>query len=166
MVTQAGVLSTTSLVEDVQPPVAVIPAYKPPAGLATMVRDILSAGFIHDVIIMNDGSGDGYDSVFDDLRQIEGVTLLSHMVNLGKGAALRTAFTFAGCTFRNTVGIVTADADGQHLVPDILSVARTLFLTRRALVLGVRQMAGDIPSEADSATPLHATSCAPSPAKS
>ncbi len=48
---------------------------------------------------------------------IQGVYLLSHLVNLGQGAALQTGIEFArklGCKY-----VVTFDADGQHCADDI-----------------------------------------------
>ena len=52
--------------------------------------------------------------------------LLSHGINKGKGAALKTAFTYIKNL--NTDGIiVTADSDGQHKVSDIVKVEILLF---------------------------------------
>jgi glycosyltransferase involved in cell wall biosynthesis len=125
--------------------VLVIPAYKPSPSLPEIVNQLIVSSLINHVVVVNDGSGLDYISIFDQLSVMADVTILHHMVNLGKGAALRTGFNFAGCVFPASVGVVTADADGQHLVPDILAVADALARNGRALVVGARQLEGDIP---------------------
>ena len=54
---------------------------------------------------------------------VEKVTLLRHAVNLGKGAALKTAINYALCNYPGLLGVITADADGQHHPDDIERVA-------------------------------------------
>ena len=44
---------------------------------------------------MDDGSGSEYRNLFDRLSQYSGVHVLRHAINLGKGAALKTAINFA-----------------------------------------------------------------------
>jgi putative flippase GtrA len=66
-------------------------------------------------------------------------------VNLGKGAALKTGMNHAACASPEAAGVVTADADGQHAVADVLKTARALAERRTHLVLGTRGFAGDVP---------------------
>ena len=73
------------------------------------------------------------------------VQLLRHAVNLGKGAALKTAFNHVLCTYPELAGVVTADADGQHHPDDIERVAETLLARPDALVLGARTFGEDVP---------------------
>jgi putative flippase GtrA len=70
---------------------------------------------------------------------------VKHAVNLGKGAALKTGFNHIFVNDPETAGIVTADADGQHAVPDILRVAERLANEPDRLVLGVRAFDGRVP---------------------
>ena len=63
----------------------------------------------------------------------------------GKGAALKTGMNFALVTFPGCLGVVTADADGQHSVEDILRVAGALRERRDALILGVRAFDANVP---------------------
>lgn len=65
-------------------------------------------------------------------------TLPSHGRNLGKSAALKTGMTHAA-TESPGCGMVTADADRQHHLEDISSVAGRLERASGTLVLGVRQ---------------------------
>ena len=64
--------------------------------------------------------------------------LLEHAVNLGKGAALKTGLQYAYANFVGLIGVVTADADGQHLLEDVLKVARSLESRPKSLVIGTR----------------------------
>lgn len=126
-------------------PVVIIPAYKPAIELPAICQKILESDLVQAVIVVDDGSGSEWQSIFVEVEGLSGTTLLRHMINLGKGSALRTAFNYAGCAFPKSVGVVTADADGQHLVPDILAVAEALSEQQKHLVLGARQMAPDVP---------------------
>ena len=122
--------------------VVVIPSYCPGAALPCLVRQ-LSAGVYRAIVIVDDGSGPEYRSVFEEVSHIPGVRLLRHAVNLGKGAALKTAFNSVLCEDSEAVGAVTADADGQHSAQDIRRVAQRLQAGARALVMGVRQFDAD-----------------------
>ena len=65
------------------------------------------------VVVVDDGSA---DKTFETANKHE-VTVLKHIVNLGKGAALKT-----GCEYAVNKGaeiMVFIDADGQHLPSDI-----------------------------------------------
>jgi GtrA-like protein len=71
--------------------------------------------------------------------------VLRNAVNIGKGAALKLGLNFALTRFRDLRGIVTADADGQHRLKDIVGVANQLAATPHNLVLGVRTFGAGTP---------------------
>jgi glycosyltransferase involved in cell wall biosynthesis len=121
-----------------------IPAYKPGLPLLQVIA-ALAATDIPAIIVVNDGSGPEFQGVFQQAAALPRVHLLQHAVNLGKGAALKTGMNYALCAFPDHIGLVTADADGQHHPEDILKVAHRLETKPRALVLGVRQFSGDVP---------------------
>jgi putative flippase GtrA len=73
------------------------------------------------------------------------VHVLRHAVNLGKGRALKTGFNFVLDRFPHLLGVVTADADGQHRVEDVVRVAEALEASPRRTVLGCRQFVGAVP---------------------
>jgi len=115
--------------------VIVLPAYEPDprfVGLVAPLKD-----HFRSLVIVNDGSRRAA-SVFSSLPEAEGLHLLDHPVNRGKGAALKTAFDAVMRLFPDAVGAITADADGQHLPKDILNVSRALLASPDRLVLGVR----------------------------
>lgn len=124
--------------------VALIPAYKPDKKLIDVIGE-LSKSAIKQIILVNDGSGPDFDSIFEEARKSEKVIYLKHAVNLGKGIALKTGFNHYYCEFPEYDGIVTADADGQHASDDILKVAETLTQNPDSLIMGSRMFSKDIP---------------------
>ena len=113
----------------------IIPSYKPDDKLINTLSGILAAGF-EDIIVVDDGGGDKYARFFDEAGKL-GCTVLRHEVNRGKGAALKTAFSFFAEKRGDFAGAVTADADGQHLPEDIAAVAAEMKRTGK-VVLGSR----------------------------
>ena len=98
------------------------------------------------VIVVDDGSSPAHKDVFAALADKPRLHLLRHAVNLGKGQALKTAFNYFLVSLpENHVGVVTADADGQHLVDDVRKVASALADTPGQLVLGRRRLRGTVP---------------------
>jgi glycosyltransferase involved in cell wall biosynthesis len=124
--------------------VVVIPAYQPGRALVDLVRELAGAGMIA-VVVVDDGSGLQYRSIFDEIRCFEDVRVLRHAINLGKGAALKTGINYALVEYPGLTGIVTADADGQHNPADLRSVARRFAQSPEALVLGTRTFEGSVP---------------------
>jgi len=93
---------------------------------------------------VDDGSRPEKQVIFEKLAHLRGCTVLHHEVNLGKGAALKTAFRYLLDQYpAGLAGCVTADGDGQHLVKDILAVAETLKQNPDSLVLGCRVFGGE-----------------------
>lgn len=124
--------------------VVLIPAYQPGEALSRLVGELLESS-LEALVIVDDGSGAAYESLFAQLAAHDRVYLLRHAVNLGKGAALKTGMNFALVNFPSCRGVVTADADGQHDAADILRVAEALRQDSHALLLGVREFRRDVP---------------------
>lgn len=117
-------------------PTLIVPAYQPDAGLVEALSNLRNS-FSH-IIVVNDGSPRQCQPIFDTLKCCEGVTVLEHAVNLGKGAALKTAFNHILLRDPLTSGVVTMDADGQHCCDDVRRVALALSHSPQSLSLGVR----------------------------
>ena len=96
-------------------------------------------------MIVDDGSGPGFRDIFASVAEFPKVQVLRHAVNLGKGAALKTAFNHVAVHLPGPGGVVTADADGQHHPDDIERVARRLERHPDSLVLGSRSFGKDVP---------------------
>ena len=113
----------------------IIPAYKPDEKLISTLNDLTVAGF-SDILVVDDGSGTEFAPIFDQVKEIPACTLLRHPVNRGKGAALKTAMTYFLDNRPEQAGVVTADADGQHLAKDIAAVSGAMAESGK-VVLGV-----------------------------
>jgi glycosyltransferase involved in cell wall biosynthesis len=125
--------------------VVLIPAYEPADTLTTLVRELISSPQIQAVVVVNDGSTSNAKATFHDIETIAGGHVLRHAVNLGKGAALKFGLNFVACTFPEAAGVVTADADGQHLAKDIVRTADALVANRDELILGARSFDTSVP---------------------
>ena len=117
-----------------------IPAYNPDEELLALVRN-LRTKFTH-VLVIDDGSASG--DVFGHVESLGGM-VLHHVANRGKGAALRTGMAWIVEHWMHVMGIVTADADGQHSVADIGRIADALENQEPRLVLGTRSFRKDVP---------------------
>lgn len=118
-------------------PIIVIPAYNPDERLLTLVRSLLQeAENDQFILIIDDGSENS--SVFAQLPVGPNIKVLRHEKNQGKGGALKTAFRWVLENCPDTIGVVTADADGQHLPEDIFAVMRAFSQQPNALWLGSR----------------------------
>lgn len=118
-------------------PVAVIPAYKPLSVVINIAKELINSKSFQGVVCVNDGSGKEFDYIFSELKTL-GVIVETHAVNLGKGTALKTGFNAALNNFPESCGIVTLDADGQHLSKDVINIADNLLITNNTLITGGR----------------------------
>lgn len=127
-------------------PVIIIPAYQPGQELKTLVDELVK-DTTQKIIIVNDGSTGEALSVFNSISaQSQQVEILHHAVNLGKGQALKTAFNHFLIHYgKDSTGVVTADADGQHVTEDILRVLKALQEHPRAICLGSRDLGENVP---------------------
>ena len=148
--------------------IVLIPAYEPGQSLLELLRDLsdyscdhngdrdhdsshnLSGSHAHDtsIIVVDDGSGPDYATIFDEARSF--ATVLTHKENRGKGAALKTGLSYIKKSsiekyFGPDIVIVTMDADGQHRVADAMKVCAVARSHPGALVLGGRSFTGKIP---------------------
>jgi glycosyltransferase involved in cell wall biosynthesis len=124
--------------------VFLIPCYKPTDILFRLIGELRRTSDSH-IVIVDDGSGADYAAIFGRVRQMTGVTLLTNAVNLGKGAALKHGMNYILVNYPECIGVVTADADGQHAVADILHVAATLQADPERVVFGGRAFDAVVP---------------------
>jgi len=89
----------------------VIPALNAEQTIAAVVRNCKAVN--EHVLVVDDGSADRTADVARDA----GADVVSHPINRGKGAALKTGFAYA--LDHGFDAVVTLDADGQHLPAEI-----------------------------------------------
>lgn len=123
----------------------VIPAYEPSSALVDIVEQLSHHPF-RSIVIVDDGSDQKSQTMFDQVAGVERVTLLRHEINRGKGAALKSAFRhICDNDAKHTRCIITLDADGQHKIKDIIAIAHECGTDSDKLVMGIRTFSEDIP---------------------
>lgn len=95
----------------------IIPAYNEEASIGDVIRDLLRSGAnsYADILIVNDNSTDHTAQVIEGFGGR--VLLISHIFNMGYGAALKTGYSYAeknGYQY-----IIQMDGDGQHSTENI-----------------------------------------------
>ena len=134
----------------------IIPAYQPDEKLIATIHKLVESGF-QDILVVDDGSRESCNTIFDAVEQIKECTLLRHRVNQGKGAALKTAIKYFNENRTEKAVVVTVDADGQHLVKDIEAVA-SVALESKKVVFGVRNFSSpNVPTKSKLGNQITAT---------
>ncbi|MBQ8208634.1 MAG: bifunctional glycosyltransferase family 2/GtrA family protein [Clostridia bacterium] len=114
----------------------IVPSLDPDEKLMKVIEELEKEGF-DDIIVVNDGSHEEKLCNFPDPAEHPSCTVLTHPFNRGKGAALKTAFTYFLENRGDRLGVVTVDGDNQHLPKDVRACAEKMVETKD-LVLGVR----------------------------
>lgn len=112
---------------------ALIPAYNEEAHIGEVVNR--TRHFVSNVLVIDDGSTDQTAA----LARKAGAEVLSHQVNQGKGAAIRTGFRHLADGPANW--IILLDGDAQHLPEEIPGFWEPA--TRAKLIVGNRMKAAD-----------------------
>jgi len=136
---------TNASIQDLSGITLVIPAFEPSTDLIDIVNKLLKYAF-RLIVVVDDGSGPNFKAIFDKLQLVPSVTILSHDINRGKGAALKYAFRYILEHDSNlTHSIITLDSDGQHGEKDVVDIADKAKINREKLILGVRAFDNDVP---------------------
>jgi glycosyltransferase involved in cell wall biosynthesis len=101
------------------------------------VRAADSCGLEKEIVLVNDASTDGTSDVLKKLPQADGLKIISHPFNRGKGAALRTALEHATGDI-----ILIQDADLEYDPSDYPNLLRPILDHRADVVYGSRFTGG------------------------
>ena len=126
--------------------IALIPAYKPNIQLLEFVKGIEENDM--DCLIVNDGSGEEYLSLFHKIERETEARVLSFPENRGKGAALKAGMEYLqkeNAGLQGDFTLITLDADGQHLLKDALNLLFVAEEKKDTLILGSRTQSKDSP---------------------
>ena len=113
----------------------IIPAHNEENNIAKVIGKVKK--YSKNIVLVDDGSR---DNTYDVAKK-EGIIVLKHIVNLGKGAALKTGADYA--VENGADVLVFIDSDGQHdpaEIPNFLSG-----LDGVDIVFGSRKRAGQMP---------------------
>ena len=101
---------------------AAIPCYNEALAIGSVVLKLKARKYVDEVLVVDDGSTD--DTV--EVATAAGAAVVSHEVNKGYGAAIRTCFNYA--KENNFDVMVILDGDGQHdpsYIPDFIKAMKT-----------------------------------------
>lgn len=121
--------------------VVIIPVYQPDETLAVLVDQLWMQQY--QIVVVDDGSGEKYRQIFDCIKDI--CVVLTHPVNRGKGAAVKTALRYIQKEMWDCKVIAVMDADGQHLAEDLAGLFARSEAHPYTLVLGVRAVGKEMP---------------------
>lgn len=116
--------------------VAVIPAYNEARHISRIIAEVKK--YVDLTIVVDDGS---IDTTFKKATAADIVS--KHIINLGKGAALRTGFEIA--LKNNADIIITLDADSQNNPTDIPKFINALNESKADIVIGARSFNKNMP---------------------
>ena len=113
----------------------VIPSYNESKHISDVIKK--TKKYTHNIIVVDDGSK---DNTYDIAKRL-GVYVLKNIVNMGKGAALKTGCDFA---MKNKADIIIAmDADGQHNPDDIPRILEAI--NDKGIVFSYRRFTKQMP---------------------
>lgn len=113
-------------------PAVIIPVYNHGRQIGEVIHQALKLGL--PVFVVDDGST---DSTAEIIETMDGITVLRHLVNQGKGAALLTGF--AAAVEKKCDWAITLDGDGQHNPEDARNLLNAVNNDERCIVIGERQ---------------------------
>lgn len=119
----------------------IVPAFEPDEKLIGVISGIRD-NTDYRIVVVNDGSSADKDDIFAFCEK--NAEVITHEKNKGKGAALKTAFAHIKEKNESCI-IVTADADGQHKLEDIVRVADAVSEHPDSVVMGCRKFTGRVP---------------------
>lgn len=120
--------------------VILIPAYEPDERLVELVERLSTEDL--GILVVDDGSSRRCDPIF---AKVEKQAVVLHAEkNGGKGSALKLGMSVLREKFPEATHFITADADGQHTVTDILRVRKELE-DGASFVLTMRNLHKNIP---------------------
>lgn len=119
----------------------IVPAYQPDETLEAVADQLWVCRY--QIIVVDDGSGEEYRQIFERIKDI--CVVLTHSVNRGKGAAIKTALRYIQKEMWDCKEIAVMDADGQHLTEDLAGLFACSEAHQRTLVLGVRTIGKEMP---------------------
>ncbi len=113
-----------------------IPVYNERDSIQELLRRVAAVPVPKEIIVVNDCSHDGTGEILDTL-QIEGLRVIHHSHNQGKGAAIRTALSAA----TGDLSIIQ-DADLEYDPDEYAKLLHPILAGTAEVVYGVRNLNG------------------------
>lgn len=124
----------------------VVPVFNEHTTIERVLRMLASCPIVGQIIVVNDASSDGTDSVLERIaeereqpfwtsRLPAGLTTISHPTNRGKGAALKSGFPEARLRW-----VAIQDADTEYEPMDMIRLMNATIVDRATVVYGSRYL--------------------------
>ncbi len=110
----------------------VMAAYNEGAIIKSTLQNLFDAGY-KNILVIDDGSSDNTRAE----AMSAGVEVITHIINRGQGASLRTGIEYLRKTYNPDI-IITFDSDGQHNAEDIPKLITPIINDTADIVLGSR----------------------------
>jgi glycosyltransferase involved in cell wall biosynthesis len=111
----------------------IVPVYNEAAHVDELLQAIQDSPVPKEIVVVDDGSTDGTREKLQALPPIEGLTIVFHEKNCGKGAAVRTALAYARGEY-----VLIQDSDLEYDPQDYPALLRPLEEGKASVVYGVR----------------------------
>ena len=118
--------------------VVIIPVYNHAATVSDVIHRAQRHGF--PVIVVDDGSS---DATYENIKAIQGIQVVRHRNNLGKGAALLSGMREAIKSAADWA--ICLDADGQHDPDEMLQLMEAIPAGLRPIIIGKRKVMTSAP---------------------
>jgi len=115
----------------------IVPAFNEAATLGQVLRRVLRQPCVQQLVVVDDGSGDGTFQVAQGFLGDRRVSVYRHPANRGKGAAIRTAVDAVTAPL-----VIIQDADLEYDPLEYQIMVNPLLQGRADVVYGVRGFAG------------------------
>lgn len=120
----------------------VVPVYNEEERAVKTVKRILN-DTESPIVVVDDGSTDhSYKMLVTEFKKVARVVILRHVINLGKGAAMKTGVEYA-FNIGKAEAVIFVDADGQHNPERLKDFERALDSNK--LVFGYREFNEEMP---------------------
>ena len=120
--------------ESIKDYIILIPAYNPSKKLVNLVNDLEK--YECKILIINDGTING-KKIFNELHKKKNTIVLEYLENHGKGYAMKYGIKYYLNNLKEKYkGIITVDADYQHVPSDIEKIAYNMSIDK--ITLGSR----------------------------
>ena len=122
--------------------IVVVPEFNEGQRAVGTIKNILMNSDCEKIIVVDDGSiNDSWKILSNNFKNNSRVIIVRHILNLGKGAAMKTGVKLAWKLGANSV--IFLDADGQHNPVHLKEFEKSL--KKFGLVFGYRELNGEMP---------------------
>lgn len=118
----------------------VLPVYNEEERVSQVLKELLATKL--SIVVVDDGSSDKSFLKAKKLKNSK-LMVLSHKINLGKGAALKTGCDYAFS--HDADAVIMMDSDGQHSVDDLKKFQEKLESKKYDVIFGSRNLNLGVP---------------------